>query len=117
MNDDVTRQASDQAARIEIGVQLQHLNQSLMQVRAGLLDVKKTLHSGAARFDARMTEAGAVQQAAAKSQNRLMGATVILTLAIAIATGFYTWITWLSVEAQREANEIQQAALIEEGNS
>ena len=44
---------------------------------------------------------------AAASQRRHQWAVVGLTVVIAAATVAYTWITWLSVQAMRDANEIQ----------
>ena len=47
---------------------------------------------------------------AAASQRKLQWVTVALTVVIAISTVAYTCITWQSVQAQREANQIQREA-------
>ena len=46
----------------------------------------------------------------AASQRKLQLVTVFLTVVIVISTGAYTWITWQSVQVQREANQIQREA-------
>src|ERR687888_188212 len=43
-----------------------------------------------------------------KAQGRHQKALIALTVVIALATLCYTYITWLSVKAMREANEIQR---------
>ena len=42
-----------------------------------------------------------------KVQNRLQWIVIALTLVLAASTVAYTWITWESVSAMRDANEIQ----------
>ena len=51
----------------------------------------------------------------AKSQERHQKAIVWLTIVIAIATVFYTGITWLSVQAMHESNELQRQILESNG--
>jgi hypothetical protein len=84
---------------------------ALIQVWAGLFDVKKTLHHVGEKFEARMLEAEKIQRAVGDSQDRQQRVTIGLTVVIAISTAALTWITWQSVEAQREANAIQRKAL------
>jgi hypothetical protein len=83
---------------------------ALMQVWAGLFDVKKSLHIVSDKLEARLLEAEKIQREAAESQTKLQRVTIALTIVIAIATVVYTWITWQSVQAQREANQIQREA-------
>jgi len=45
------------------------------------------------------------------SQSRQQTIVIVLTVVLAISTALYTWITWQSVAAMREANEIQRQAL------
>lgn len=85
---------------------------ALRQVWAGLFDVKKSLHIVGDKFEARMLESEKLQRESSASQERLQRVTIGLTVVIAIATIVYTWITWQSVQAQREANAIQREALI-----
>lgn len=42
------------------------------------------------------------------AQSRHQKAIIVLTIVIALATMSYTYVTWLSVQAMREANEIQR---------
>jgi hypothetical protein len=79
---------------------------ALMEVRAGLFDVKKSMHIVTDKLEARLIESENIQREAAISQNKLQRVTIWLTVAIALSTVVYTWITWQSVQAQREANKI-----------
>lgn len=45
------------------------------------------------------------------SQSRQQAIVISLTVVLAISTALYTWITWQSVAAMREANEIQRQLL------
>jgi len=83
---------------------------ALMEVRMGLFDVKKSMHMVTDKLEARLLEAEKIQKEAASSQGRLQAVTIALTVVIAAATVVYTWITWQSVQAQRESNQIQRAA-------
>lgn len=84
---------------------------ALMQVWAGLFDVKKSLHTVADKLEGRLLAAEKVQKEAAESQAKLQRVAIALTVVIAISTVVYTWVTWQSVQAQREANQIQREAL------
>ena len=53
----------------------------------------------------------ASQDKVAQSQRRLQRATVGLTVIIVLATLAYVCITWFSVKAQNEANDIQRQQL------
>jgi predicted phosphoadenosine phosphosulfate sulfurtransferase len=80
---------------------------ALMEVRMGLHDVKKSMHVVTDKLEARLIEAEKIQKEAATSQHKLQWVTIALTVVIALSTVAYTWITWQSVQAQREANQIQ----------
>jgi hypothetical protein len=45
------------------------------------------------------------------SQSRQQTVVICLTVVLAISTALYTWITWQSVAAMRESNEIQRQLL------
>lgn len=45
------------------------------------------------------------------SQSRQQAVVIGLTVVLAVSTALYTWITWQSVAAMREANEIQRQLL------
>lgn len=83
---------------------------ALMQVWMGLIDVKKSMQIASEKLEARLRESEAIQKEAATSQGKLQRVTIALTVVIAISTVAYTWITWQSVQAQREANQIQREA-------
>ncbi len=46
-----------------------------------------------------------------ESQGRQQLVIIILSIVVALSTAVYTWITWQSVVAMREANEIQKQLL------
>ena len=50
---------------------------------------------------------GEISRSQGRQQNILIG----LSIVVAISTAVYTWITWQSVTAMREANEIQHQFL------
>ena len=81
---------------------------ALMEVRMGLHDVKKSMHVVTDKLEARLIEAEKIQKEAATSQHKLQWVTIALTVVIALSTVAYTLITWQSVQAQREANQIQR---------
>lgn len=83
---------------------------ALMEVRMGLFDVKKSMHVVTDKLEARLIEAEKIQKEAAASQNKIQRVTIALTVVIALSTVVYTWITWQSVQVQREANQIQREA-------
>jgi uncharacterized protein HemX len=62
------------------------------------------------KLETRLIEAERIQKEAATSQTKLQRVTIALTVVIALSTVVYTWITWQSVQAQREANQIQRDA-------
>jgi len=88
---------------------------ALGQVWAGLFDLKKTMHSVTDKLEARLVSAEETQRQAALSQGNLQRVTVALTIVIALSTVIYTVITWQSVQAQREANQIQRSAVLKSG--
>jgi hypothetical protein len=46
-----------------------------------------------------------------QSQSRQQSILIVLSIVVAVSTIVYTWITWQSVAAMREANEIQRQSL------
>ena len=85
--------------------------EALNNVHAGLFDVKKTIHETSDRLEKRLEVIEKVQAGAAKTQGKLQSITIVLTVVIALATVTYTWVTWQAVQAQRDANEIQEQVL------
>ncbi len=84
---------------------------ALMEVRMGLFDVVKSMHVVTDRIEARLLESEKLQKESAASQSKLQLVTILLTVVIALATIVYTWITYESVQVQRESNNIQIKAL------
>ena len=76
----------------------------LENVRHALLDLNGAMHKSTKRLETSINEA-------AKKQERAQKVGIALTVVIAIATVAYAGTTWLSVQTQREANEIQRELL------
>jgi hypothetical protein len=53
----------------------------------------------------------ALYERISKAQGRQQLVLIILSVVVALSTAAYTWITWQSVAAMREANEIQRQVL------
>lgn len=90
--------------------------EALHGVRAGLFDVKKTIHLTYDRLEKRLEVLEGVQAGAAKTQGTFQRITIVLTVVIALATIAYTLVTWQAVQAQRDANEIQEQVLSTSGD-
>ena len=91
-------------------------------VSAKLFDLKRTIHQSGENLDNKITEFNETINRSSESlnkkiaefdesQGKLQKITIILTIVIALSTLAYTLITWQSVKAQREANEIQRSIL------
>ena len=91
-------------------------------VSAKLFDLKQTIHRSSENLDRKITEFNETIQRSSdslnrkitefdKSQGNLQKITIALTIVIALSAIAYACITWQSVEAQREANEIQRSVL------
>ncbi len=91
--------------------------EALNNVHAGLFDVKKTIHQTSDRLEQRLEVLERVQAGAAKTQGMLQKITIVLTVVIALAPIAYTLVTWQAVQAQREANEIQEQVLSQSGDT
>ncbi len=91
--------------------------QALEDLRMGLFDVKKTIHQKSDELGKRLEVLEGLQAKAAKTQGMLQRITIVLTVVIALATVTYTWVTWQAVQAQREANEIQEQVLSTNGDT
>ncbi len=89
--------------------------EALYNVHAGLVDFKKAIHQTSDRLEKRLEVLEGLQDNTAKTQGKLQRITIALTVVIALATVTYTWVTWETVQAQREANEIQKQALSKNG--
>ena len=75
-------------------------NDSLMQVWAGLHDVKVATIQSSEKIVSALNKAE-------ESSSKFQKATIALTIVIAVATVIYTCITWQAVQVGKEANKIQ----------
>jgi len=73
----------------------------LENVRNALINLKGAVYKSTDRIETSINEA-------AKKQGKAQKVGIALTVVITIATVAYAGTTWLSVQTQREANEIQR---------
>ena len=81
--------------------------EALSSVRAGLLDLEMSVHSTGNGLVDRIESFEKATTIATRRQGKVQIVTVWLTIVIALASVAYTWVTWESVQAQRESNRIQ----------
>lgn len=84
---------------------------ALMNVHAGLFDLKKTISHSSQKLEEKMKSLESTIEDSSKSQSKLQAITIALTIVIALSTCVYTWITWQTVQVQKESNRIQKSAL------
>jgi len=82
--------------------------EAMKNVYSGLFDLQRSIHLSTEKIEARLKTFEKLLDKFSKTQGWLQRITVALTIAIALSTAFYTWITWQAVQAQREANLIQE---------
>jgi hypothetical protein len=81
--------------------------EALSNVRAGLFDLKKSVHHVGSSLAERIESFENATTKATQRQGKLQVVTVWLTIVIALSAVGYTWVTWESVQVQRESNRIQ----------
>ena len=81
--------------------------EALSSVRAGLLELEMSVHSTGNGLVDRIESFEKATTIATRRQGKVQIVTVWLTIVIALASVAYTWVTWESVQAQRESNRIQ----------
>jgi hypothetical protein len=63
------------------------------------------------KADEKIRELSAIYERTSKSQSRQQVVLIALSIVVAASTAAYTWITWESVAAMRESNDIQRQLL------
>jgi len=76
-----------------------------------LVGVTETVHRVGQLINSKADEIKTSQEAASRAQGRQQTVLILLTLAIALATIAYTWVTWEFVGVTRQGNEIQRQLL------
>jgi len=100
-----------QAAQALLLVRVKRLIDAIGNLEKRLMGVGETIYRSSQGMQERFDHAASEQQRAFAAQSRQQYLVVGLTLVIAAATAVYTWITWESVVAMREANSIQRQLL------
>ena len=84
---------------------------SLHALRDKLTELMEAIHGASQGLQVKTDELINLYGNISKAQGRQQFVLIALTVVIAISTAFYTWTTWQSVSAMREANEIQRQLL------
>ena len=85
--------------------------ESLKSLRDKLTGLMETIYRASQGMKGKTDEIITLYGKYTKSQNRQQLIIIILTVVIAASTAVYTWITWQSVSAMKEANNIQMQLL------
>lgn len=84
--------------------------EAMLDVRTGLFDLQKAIDNSSENLNKKIDEFD-------EAQGKLQKITIALTIVIAFSTVAYTYITWQSVNVQREANQIQKSQLERQNHS
>ena len=84
-------------ALIDLGEQVKGLTETMYRASQGVQDKADSLIQ--------------LYNNISRAQTRQQAVVIVLTVVIAISSALYTWITYKSVQAMREANEIQHELL------
>ncbi len=84
---------------------------SLQGLRDNLTGLMEAIHRASQGLQAKTDELINLYGNISKAQGRQQSVLIALTVVLAISTALYTWTTWESVSAMREANEIQRQLL------
>lgn len=84
---------------------------ALEKVWNGLTSMKQSLNTATDKIEKQLKNIEQNEKKIAQQNTRLQFITILLTVVIAAATVAYTVITWKSVQAQRETNEIERMKL------
>jgi len=85
--------------------------ETIYQQSQGLQGETRKLTSTMETLGTKYDQVSASQTEIARSQSRLQITAIWLTGALVAATVAYVWITWQSVQAMRDANDIQRQLL------
>ncbi len=99
------------AAQALLLVRVKRFIDAVGNLEKRLMGVGETIYRSSQGMQEKFDHAASEQQRAFTAQSRQQYLIGVLTLIITAATAVYTWITWESVVAMREANSIQSQLL------
>jgi hypothetical protein len=82
------------------------------ELKDKLVGLIETIYRASQGIQEKAEKLFSLQDRISRSQTRQQNVLIGLSVVVAISTAVYTWITWQSVEAMREANEIQRQLLV-----
>lgn len=84
---------------------------AVVSLRDKLVGLMETIYKASQGLQEKTDQLFALYERISRSQGRQQLVLVLLSVVVAGSTAVYTWITWQSVVAMREANEIQKQLL------
>ena len=84
------------------------LTDAVRELKDKLTGLVETIYRASQGLQEKSDRLSTLYERFSRSQGRQQLALIILSVVVAISTAVYTWITWQSVVAMREANEIQR---------
>jgi len=84
---------------------------AVIGLRDKLVGLMETIYRASLGLQDKADKLHELYDQSSRSQSRQQVILIALSIVVAVSTAAYTWITWQSVAAMREANEIQRQAL------
>ena len=97
-------------ARIERILQ-KRMTDATIELKDRLTGLMETIYRASQGLQEKSDQLMSLYARMSRSQGRQQVVLIILSVVVAASTAAYTWITWQSVVAMREANEIQKQLL------
>ena len=76
-----------------------------------LVGLMETIHRASQLLQEKADKLFSMYDSISRAQTRQQNILIVLSIVVAFSTAAYTWITWQSVAAMREANDIQRQLL------
>ena len=89
----------------------QHSTEAVIGLRDKVTGLMETIYRASQGIQEKTDKLLELYNRFSASQSRQQTVVICLTVVLAISTALYTWITWQSVAAMRESNEIQRQLL------
>ena len=103
-------QSAEVIARYERIMQKRSID-AVASLRDKVTGLMETIYRASQGLQDKTDQLLALYNRISAAQSRQQVVVIILAIVVAVSTAAYTWITWQSVAAMREANEIQRQLL------
>lgn len=88
------------------------MTDTTVELKDKLVGLMETIYRASQGIQEKAEKLFSLHDRISRSQTRQQNVLIGLSVVVAVSTAVYTWITWQSVEAMREANEIQKQLLV-----